>query len=169
MGTEFVAAHVWRTVHGTDTLASRIPTLNSFVPNLVWLPGQIAKLTDREGGVVQQTLQALAWVVYRDAPVSPHLKELVEGCWAQLPQSPRRIEPVDSGNLNWFVSSPQFFQVRERRLAAVIDALVRVRDGLPLQEKVVTTRYTEGLPGVSAEAVEALLETLATYEPSPRP
>lgn len=46
MGSEFVAAHIWRKVD-SDRLASRIPLLNTFVPNLVWLPSQVSKLGSR--------------------------------------------------------------------------------------------------------------------------
>ncbi len=67
MGTEFVASHVWRKVNAID-LASRIPLLNTFVPNLVWLPSQVAKLSDVEGGIVQQTLQAMSRAIYGTAP-----------------------------------------------------------------------------------------------------
>ena len=63
MGSEFVASHIWRKVDA-DRLASRIPLLNTFVPNLVWLPSQIAKLSDIEGGIVQQTLQAISRGIY---------------------------------------------------------------------------------------------------------
>lgn len=65
MATEFVAAHVWRQCADGGTLASRRPLLNSFVPNVVWLPSQIAKLTDIEGSLVQRTLQEMSWALYR--------------------------------------------------------------------------------------------------------
>ena len=106
MGTEFVAAHVWRTPIETEVLASRLPQLNSFVPNLVWLPGQIAKLTDREGSVVQETLQAMSWAIYRTAHVDSHLRDIVEEAWNLLPRPSREISDIDSADLNWFVSTP---------------------------------------------------------------
>lgn len=52
IGTGFVACHVWRTPN-TGILASQNPATYSFVPNLVWLPKQVAKLTDREGSFAQ--------------------------------------------------------------------------------------------------------------------
>ena len=93
MGTEFVAAHVWRVVNHA-LLASRLPLLNSFVPNLVWLPSQIAKLTDREEGVVQATFQSMAFAVYRHAPVAPHLEDVVEEAWALIPEPVPLTKPV---------------------------------------------------------------------------
>jgi hypothetical protein len=161
MGTEFVASHVWREMKGTSQLASRHPVLNSFIPNLVWLPSQVAKLTDREGGVVQQTLQSMAWSIYREAPVAPHLEELVEAAWKMIPEP----DPVtiSDGVLNWFVVTEQFLVVRRKRLETVIDALERLANDKPLTEKVVTTRYTTGLPGVDEEARGELLDHLKRF------
>ena len=48
----FVASHIWREIdpmHSNKLLTSRDPWTYSFVPNLVWLPAQVSKLTDREG------------------------------------------------------------------------------------------------------------------------
>lgn len=67
LGTKFVASHVWREVEGSE-LASRVPLLNSFVPNLVWLPLQVSKLSDQERSPVQLALQGLAW---RDIGMPP--------------------------------------------------------------------------------------------------
>ncbi len=115
MGSEFVASHVWRKVQHAD-LASRIPILNSFVPNLVWLPAQVAKLTDREGEVVQKTLQSMSFAIYRHAPVAPHLEDLVEEAWAMMPE-PQPIDVSDS-NINWFEMTGQFSQLGARGLGA---------------------------------------------------
>jgi hypothetical protein len=166
LGTEFVAAHVWRTVLDSDLLASRIAELNSFVPNLVWLPGQIAKLTDREGSVMQETAQAMAWASYREAPVDAHLVDLTEACWSRLPEPARTLHDFDPGRLNWFVSTPRFLATRRQRLTAVTAALREVRAGRPLEKKVITTRYTQGLPLVRDEDLAQLLELLQAYERS---
>ena len=83
MGSESVASHIWRVV-AHDDLASRIPLLNSFVPNLVWLPSQVAKLTDLDGGLVQRTLQAMAYRVYRDAPVGTRTCRYPAATFAKL-------------------------------------------------------------------------------------
>lgn len=47
----------------------------------------------------------------------------------------------------------------------MIAALRRVHAGLPLDEKVITTRYTEGLPSLPKEAISDLLANLARYLP----
>jgi hypothetical protein len=162
LGTEFVAAHVWRHVLGTDTLASRIPELNSFIPNLVWLPGQIAKLTDREGGPVQRAAQAIATAVYREAPVDAHLRAIVEENWARLPQQLPSM-PVSVVEMNWFVPTQRFYDTRQVRLEQVLDALRTVRRGDALTTKVVASRYTEGLPRIPRDVIDRLIESLTRF------
>lgn len=161
MGSEFVASHVWREVLSRQTLASRVPLLNSFVPNLVWLPAQVAKLTDREGSVVQRTLQSMSFAIYHDAPVAPHLEGLVSEAWAMLPE-PQSIN-VSISNLNWFEPTDQFFATRCQRLNTVVAAL-RLDAGQPLTTKVVTSRYTAGLPGVTRLARRELLAYLRRFQ-----
>ena len=104
MGTEFVASHVWRKVNAID-LASRIPLLNTFVPNLVWLPSQVAKLSGIEGGIVQQTLQAMSRENSGTARVDEHLRPVVEEAWDLLPPPAAVVQNVDPDRLNWFVST----------------------------------------------------------------
>lgn len=157
MGREFVASHVWRVVDH-EALASRLPSLNSFIPNLVWLPTQVSKLSDREGSPVQRALQSMAWSIYRRASVAPELRETVEESWRLLPSS---VEvSVDVTRLHWFDVTDKFIQTRRAKLKVVVEALRTLRDGGELEKKVIATRYTEGLPNVSAEARAELLERL---------
>ena len=154
MGTEFVAAHVWRVVDHVN-LASRHPLLNSFVPNLVWLPSQVSKLSDREGGPVQLALQSMSWQIYRHAPVAPHLAEIVEEAWTLVPEPKPSVDELP--DLNWFESTDRFHSTRRARLDSVVDALRRLAQEQPLEEKVITTRYGVGLPHVRESARSDLL------------
>lgn len=161
MGGEFVASHVWRKVRHQE-LASRLPLLNSFVPNLVWLPSQVSKLTDREGSVVQETLQTMAWQIYRHAPVAPHLKDVVEEAWNLIPPPERSVALPP---LNHFETTRRFFSTRENRFRTVLRALHRLERGQDLDEKVVTSRYTEGLPGVPRAERDAMRDYLLRFIP----
>ena len=163
MGSEFVASHIWRVVSHRD-LASRVPLLNSFVPNLVWLPSQVAKLSDREGSAVQIALQAMAWQIYRSAPVAAHLADVVEEAWALIPE-PDAIGPLP--NLNWFEATDRFFKTRRARLSSVVDGLERLNTGKLLDTKIVTTRYTEGLPTVDPESRVQLGQFLKRFIAEP--
>lgn len=160
MGNEFVASHVWRVVDHS-ALASRVPLLNSFVPNLVWLPAQVSKLSDREGSPVQATLQAMAWRLYREAPVAAHLRDVVEEAWRLIPEP---TVDVDLPDLNFFEPTTRFYATRRTRLESVLRALKRLRDGLDLDEKVVTTRYTEGLPALDGSVRDELLQHLCRFD-----
>jgi hypothetical protein len=164
LGSEFVASHVWRVVKH-DLLASRIPLLNSFVPNLVWLPGQVAKLTDREDGVVQQALQAVAHHIYRDARVRGELREATERAWAMIPEPVVDLQSLDLEALNWFEPTGGFYRTRLKRLRSVIEALEAIEEGAALPSRVVTTRYAAGLPGVASDARAALWGYLKDFLP----
>ena len=163
LGNEFVTAHIWRTVNGPH-LASRYPLLNTFVPNLVWLPGQIAKLSDREDGPVQNALKAWSWSIYRHEAVEPSLRGLVEEAWAMLPVS-SAVAPTEDAmtELNWFETNARFLGLRRQRLDEVINSLEKIALGEALSTKVVATRYTEGLPHVAQEHREALLQFLRRF------
>ena len=163
MATEFVAAHIWRTCSDGGDLASRRPSLNSFVPNLVWLPSQVAKLTDREGSMVQATLQSIAWSLYRSAPVERRLVTVVEEAWSLLPEPAGLPTGIDPRELNWFVSTDRFLATRIQRLESVVDALDKLANGQVIDAKVVTSRYTAGLPSVSPSARAALRDYLARF------
>ena len=162
LGTEFVASHIWRGVN-SPKLASRVPLLNTFVPNLVWLPSQVAKLSDREGSVVQEALKSVSWGVYRDAPVSPGLTPVVVEGWSMLPTPTPLVDVVVRDELNWFVSTQRFTATRRSRLHSVITALETLALGGSLERKVITTRYTAGLPRVPAEARVDLLTELRRF------
>ncbi|WP_316738523.1 hypothetical protein [Pedobacter aquatilis] len=95
----FVACHIWQKLELTqDKLASRHPATNSFIPNLVWLPRQIAKLTDREGSFAQNLLKTISYKIY-GAFTSP----LTDNIWPELfnPQIQTKY-PVDISRLNYF-------------------------------------------------------------------
>lgn len=163
MGTEFVASHIWRFTTDGGPLASRRPLLNSFVPNLVWLPGQIAKLTDREGSIVQRTLQAMSWSLYRNAVVEPHLVDVVEEAWSLLPRPDTSQLDSSSADWNYFVPTDRFLNTRRSRLAAVEEAAEALISGQSLPGKVISTRYTDGLPYVDINALRRLREYLGRF------
>jgi hypothetical protein len=173
IGTEFVAAHVWRKVNGSAVLASRWAELNSFVPNIVWIPGQVAKLTDREGSPVQEVLQVMSWQIYRRVAIDEQYRGVVTAAWERLPVPDRRIRTIDPERLNWFQPTDSFYATRERRLRTVVNALRDLELGQQPSTKVITTRYGEGLTTVGLEArltlrryLEALLPR-DRYQPEP--
>jgi hypothetical protein len=162
MGKGFVASHVWRKLT-SDASASRHPLTNSFIPNLVWLPTQVAKLSDREGSFVQTYLQAISKKVYRSAPVSTHQQSVVVQAWDLLPdpsgvplQGLPRVE-----DLNFFGYSNDFIGNRLKSIRKVQELIAHAVCGQP--GPYVSKRYNEGLQTMRPEQLEPLNQFLCTY------
>jgi hypothetical protein len=168
IGTGFVASHIWRSLdhsRSDKSLATQDPWTYSFVPNLVWLPEQVAKLTDREGSFSQIYLQALSVSIYRDLPVAPVMQPFVKEAWSRLPISdaiPKQGLPkIDE--LSFFNDEPSFRKRRIIDIESVSIAIQRAIEGKPLEKKVVSSRYSEGLCLLDSEALKPLGSTLAKY------
>ena len=161
----FVASHVWRRLHGDAGLAARNRLTYSFVPNLVWLPREVSKLTDREGSFVQAYVQALSMKIYRGIEVSPRIKPIVEDAWNLLP-SPTGIPAEglpDPGELNYFAPTEVIFRRWISDLRKVIEALDLARERRPISRKVIASRYAPGLSELSRSTLAELADELRTY------
>jgi hypothetical protein len=164
IGNGFVAAHVWRQL-GPASLASRERLTYSFVPNLVWLPTQVSKLSDREGSFVQTYLQAISVKIYRTLPVVEPLKPIVEQAWNRLPVPsgiPEQGLP-DAASLNFFEPEAGWFERRINTVKQVADGLALVVPGQVPEKEILSTRYTSGLPSVDPAKVQVLRQALTEY------
>ena len=118
-------------------------------------------MSDLEGSFVQRYLQRVSLTVYRDAPVLSEHRGLSERIWRLLPA------PVTDGELavppremlSFFTPDEAFFLRRAGIIRGVAAAL---SDGRPTR-KVVSTRYTEGIPSVADETREHLAQFLRAY------
>jgi hypothetical protein len=162
IGNGFVASHVWRKLTN-DGSASRHPLSYSFIPNLVWLPTQVAKLSDREGSFVQTYLQAISRKIYFSAPVSTHQKTIVAEAWDLLP-APLGI-PMQGlpsvEDLNFFAYSDEFMRNRLRSLLKVRELIANAACGQDGPQ--VSKRYNEGLRLMSPEQLKPLNLFLCSY------
>ena len=158
-----MAAHVWRKL--ADTTDAPIDEWTySFGPNLVWLPSQLAKLSDREGGYAQTLLQAVSFALYKHLPLRPQLARFVAPIWDRLPLRDEIGEidvPLD--RVNFFEFDERWLVRRRATLHVVRDALAACASGAPLEGKVVASRYTGGLPLLRPGAVLPLLDMLTRY------
>jgi hypothetical protein len=164
LGTGFVAAHVWRRLSdGSD--APRDRRTYSFLPNLIWLPNQLAKLSDREDGFVQILLQALSTKLYRSLCLTPRLAAIVEPIWNRLPVGGESVMPAlpDVARLNYFRFDERWLARRRRTLEVVHAALVRAGEGSPPAAKVVASRYGSGLAQLQPSAVAGLRDAISEY------
>jgi hypothetical protein len=162
----YVASHVWRQLAGDNGLASRNRLTYSFVPNLVWLPSEVSKLSDREGSFVQGYIQAVSINLYRHIEVDRALRPIVERCWSLLPE-PHGIpaEGLPTGDqLNYFGSDERVISRWRRDLRAVITALHDARQGRSISGRVIASRYGPGLRNVPSRALARLANELADYD-----
>jgi hypothetical protein len=164
MDQGFVAAHVWRRLT-SNTPSTRDRRTYSFVPNLVWLPSDVARLTDREGSFVQSFVQAVSAKIYRDTELTPALRAIVEPIWGILPQAgatiPAQALP-DLEDLNFFVATPRWLKRRLDMITDVNVALVEAQSE-SLSRKVVSGRFTAGLHHVAADRLSELHIDLDAY------
>lgn len=130
LGKGFVASHIWRKINKTDKLATTLPITNSFIPNLVWLPKQISKLTDRENSYAQNLLQTLSYKIYRDINRDNYTNEI----WAYLP-NPEIDVSIDKLKLNFFKVSDTWLEKRLKKLNNEIDNILNIIDNKPLTLK----------------------------------
>jgi hypothetical protein len=122
LGKGFVASHIWGKIKigNSVMISSRHHMLNSFVPNLVWLPVQISKLTDREGAFAQKLLQAISYRIYRGINLPQNILDF----WNALPR------PKDLPNINVDLKHVNFFAVPDEWLTKRIEGLISEIDAI---------------------------------------
>jgi hypothetical protein len=133
--------------------------LNSFVPNLVWLPVQISKLTDREGSFAQRFLQALSHKIYRQNNLPKELSSV----WKILPypQDPVNIS-VDLSQINYFDVTEEWLTKRIKGLLLEIDQILSVgTTDATNGTKVKSSRYLPTLRQLSLEQRQESIEWLS--------
>ncbi len=166
IGKSFVASHIWREIENDENLASRIPELNSFVPNLVWLPTQISKLSDIEDGVIQDMLKHATWEIYRSAPVNPKFKEHTEAIWSKLEPDIQRFKSFkkfDPKDLLFFESNEKFVEKRLKITRGALSFIESCLNGSPTTKPKMTGRYAKGLPQLPKTTLAKLLTTVGKY------
>jgi len=161
LGRGWVAAHIWRDNDG-DSLASRDPLLYTFVPNLVWLPRQLAKLSDIEDGPVQTALKSISFALYRGSRVSGSRHQIAERSWAYLPMPPLSSAIVES-RLSFFDDAATTIRLRTKRTIEVVSALEAISRGEELNTKILSSRYSSGLSSIDAAARQKLIWELKRH------
>jgi hypothetical protein len=166
IGKSFVASHIWREIENDENLASRIPELNSFVPNLVWLPTQISKLSDIEDGIIQDMLKHATWEIYRDAPVNPNYQEHTEAIWRKLEPDIGKFKSFmkfNPKNLLFFESNEKFIEKRIKITKNALRFIEICCNGCSAPKPKMTGRYAKGLPEISKANLEKLLTEVGKY------
>ncbi|MCT4697609.1 hypothetical protein [Tenacibaculum haliotis] len=141
LGKGFVASHIWRELqNGEKRLASTVPITNSFIPNLVWLPKQISKLTDREGSYAQKILKTISYKIYFNESPQSDLKNNV---WNYLDNPNINFKSkVDINKLNYFKTPQKWVDKRKRDLSSEIRRiLITLENKKPEEKRVKCSSY----------------------------
>jgi hypothetical protein len=164
LGKGFVACHIWGNVRvaNRSLISSRHYMLNSFVPNLVWLPVQISKLTDREGSLAQRLLQAISHRIYERIPMPSDISLL----WKNLPY-PEELEDLDvnPAKMNYFAVPDEWMKNRVKNLVSEMDDILSTKEvdqaELP---KIKSRRFLPTLKQTPIEQRLELNEWLTRYK-----
>jgi len=158
LGTGFVASHIWGKVTLDDRTfnSSRHYLFNSFVPNIVWLPAQIAKLTDREGSYSQQLLKAISYKIYRQIALPLELDKI----WNTLlcPNDLSQIN-IDLKEINFFSVTDDWLRKRISLLKSEMDTIL----GQPVRDSVKCSNYLPSLQEISPNRKKELSDWLMAY------
>jgi hypothetical protein len=174
-GRNFTASHAWRRIRidGSSCFSTAHPRTYSFIPNLVWLPAQVAKLTDHEGSYAQQLLQAVSHRLYRLAATA-HPPALA-GIWDALPApamglpsdedgTPGLAGEFDPTRLNFFAVSSRSIKMRRNILLRETEVVLRaVESGRAGEDSPRSFRYLAGLVKLPREQLTGMVEWLEIY------
>ncbi|NIO19884.1 MAG: hypothetical protein GTN76_03880 [Candidatus Aenigmarchaeota archaeon] len=163
-GRGFVASHIWRIIRirNNELISSRHHMLNSFVPNIVWLPRQIAKLTDREGSPAQRMLQAISHKIYD----SINMPEEISGLWNYLtfPEEYKTPE-INTDDLSFFVVDEKWLNRRIKGLISEMDRIISIKETYdPKMKRIKCSRYCPSLAKIPLNKRQLLTEWLIRYK-----
>lgn len=170
MGSGFVAAHIWPDTR-SGGYSTRHGATNSFWPNTVWLPRDLAKLTDQCGSFAQRFIQAVSWSLYRYVQVDGAMEKYVKQAWAILPDgNPSINDPMireylpRARDLNYFRMSEEYVLRRLSTIDAAVTALEGTRTSTEIVAKrILPSRYISGLRSLNWTQVEKLYVHLRAY------
>lgn len=144
IGLHWVASHVWMSMETRAEHACEWERTNSFIPNLVWLPKQLSKLTDRDGSYAQQFLKHLSYLLYSKIG---NTNPMISGIWRELKDpgiTPESTFSLD--DLNYFDSDAKWINDKKaslhRELQSILDIL---NNPSATADSIYNDRYTSTL------------------------
>ena len=147
LGNGFTAAHIWGETRDYRTY--------SFVPNIVWLPRQIAKLTDRKGSFAQKYLQLISRKIYKRRENSTEM-------WGIL-KDPNINENIDVKKLNYFAPDSRWIERRQNMLQCGIRNIKETAEGRQAKGKLHCSRYLKGLKTMRKGYLTELLRWIEKF------
>lgn len=158
----FTACHIWRELP-EGAVAGTNPWLYSFMPNLVWMPSPLSALSDVHGSHVQRLLQRTSIALFRTKLVSETVRPYAGYAWSRLPGPPTSARGLDISKLALFEVDDAFIARRVKYLDSFVGGAEEVLRSGVLRRKLISTRYTTGLPLLDPEAVADFRTAMSDY------
>lgn len=158
----FTACHIWRELPD-GKIAGTDPWLYSFMPNLVWIPSPLSALSDIHESHVQLILQRTSFSLFRAVECAPSVRKYSEYAWGRLPHPPTTGRTLDVSELALFEVDAAFVARRMAYLNSFISGADEVLQTGRLSRKLISTRYTQGLPLLDPAAIANFRDALASY------
>lgn len=112
---EFTACHIWsNTTHNKS--------LNSFIPNLVWLPKELGLLSDRSDDITQSILKRISRHLYKEEIISPYINSI----WDELTEDKVDLKhlEIDKNTLNYFKLTAEIIEKKQLKLCLEIETIL---------------------------------------------
>ncbi len=158
----FTACHIWRELPD-GKIAGTDPWLYSFMPNLVWIPSPLSALSDIHESHVQLILQRTSIALFRAVECAPSVRNYSDYAWGRLPSPPPTGRTLDLAGLAVFEVDAAFVDRRVTYLNSFISGAEEVLRTGGLSRKLISTRYTQGLPLLDPAAIGNFRDAMATY------
>lgn len=158
----FTACHIWRELPDGQ-IAGTDPWLYSFMPNLVWIPSPLSALSDSHESHVQLILQRTSIALFRARECAPSIRSYSDYAWGRLPSPPPEGRALDLAGLALFEVDDAFVNRRVTYLNSFISGADEVLRTGRLSRKLISTRYTQGLPLLEPAAIADFRDALASY------
>lgn len=162
LGNHWVASHVWMSMQTRSGHACEWERTNSFIPNLVWLPKQLSKLTDRDGSYAQQFLKHLSYRLYSETRIT---NPMISGIWHELKDPGITPESKFSRNdLNFFDSDAEWINDKKTTLHQELQSILDILNNPSAAVKsVYNERYTSTLRDASRTMNHAVKNNLEDW------
>ena len=148
-GSGFVACHIWDEVGHGKAKATGNHKLFSFIPNIVWLPQDVAYLTDIPGSPIKDILKQLSVNLYHgEKMANTDLQLIVDTSWEKLLEIPHnQLIPIkaipnrDEYNLMKGFDSAIKNKISRHKVFA--EALIEHGTGRPISPHLIKKTYVE--------------------------
>ncbi len=133
------------------------------MPNMVWMPSALSALSDMHESHVQLLLQRSSVALFRNVEVANPVRYYAEYAWHRLPTPRYEGRSLSTNELAVFDADHAFVRRRVNYLTAFVHGAEAVLESGQLRRKLISTRYTAGLPLLDPAAIADFRDAMLQY------